>query len=198
MALCTSCGNQVEESASFCTSCGKPMPAAAQPSAAVTVARPVCSSCGAQADPGSVFCTECGKRLDAQPASVDEAAPAIAVAAPPAAESGCTNSLTKSFLHVVWNQARARNRLLYELWTAVGGRISQRSEPETDVASASSAVEATQPVASNRSLRPATEADGAMHGSPSLQSRSSLHLRLREWNHATAVAATPWSKIGPS
>ena len=31
MAVCTSCGNQVEESASFCTSCGKPMPAAAQP-----------------------------------------------------------------------------------------------------------------------------------------------------------------------
>jgi len=65
MALCTSCGNKVEESASFCTSCGKPMPAAAHPSAAVTVTRPVCSSCGAQADPDSVFCTECGKRLAA-------------------------------------------------------------------------------------------------------------------------------------
>ena len=78
MAVCTSCGNQVEESASFCTSCGKPMPAVAQPSAAITVTRPVCSSCGAQADPGSVFCTECGKRLDAQPVPVDEAAPAVA------------------------------------------------------------------------------------------------------------------------
>ena len=62
MALCTSCGNQVEDSASFCTSCGKRMPAAAHPSAAVTVTRPVCSSCGAPGDPGSVFCTECGKR----------------------------------------------------------------------------------------------------------------------------------------
>src|SRR5258708_4349421 len=63
MALCTSCGNAVEESASFCTSCGKPMPASVQPSAAVTMTRPVCSSCGAQGDPDSAFCTECGKRL---------------------------------------------------------------------------------------------------------------------------------------
>ena len=65
MALCTSCGNAVEESASFCTSCGKPMPASVQPSAAVTVTRPVCSSCGAQGDPDSAFCTECGHRLAA-------------------------------------------------------------------------------------------------------------------------------------
>jgi hypothetical protein len=73
MALCTSCGKQVEESASFCTSCGKPMPAAAQPSAAVTVARPVCSSCGAQGDPDSAFCTECGQRLATRSASIAEA-----------------------------------------------------------------------------------------------------------------------------
>jgi hypothetical protein len=79
MALCTSCGNEVEESASFCTSCGKPMPASAQPSAAVTVTRPVCSSCGAQGDPDSAFCTECGHRL-AVP--VAEAAPVSNATAP--------------------------------------------------------------------------------------------------------------------
>ena len=79
MALCTSCGNEVEGSASFCTSCGKPMPASVQPSAAVTVTRPVCSSCGAQGDPDSVFCTECGKRLAAP---VAEAAPVSNAVAP--------------------------------------------------------------------------------------------------------------------
>src|SRR5438309_11675881 len=85
MALCTSCGNQVEDSASFCTSCGKPMPTAAQPTAAVTVARPVCSSCGAQGDPASVFCTECGTKLNAQPPKVAEDFPALAAASPPTA-----------------------------------------------------------------------------------------------------------------
>ena len=86
MALCTSCGSQVEESASFCTSCGKPMPAAAHPLAAVTATRPVCSSCGAQGDTGSVFCTECGKRMDAQPVPAAEAAHDVAAAIPPPAE----------------------------------------------------------------------------------------------------------------
>jgi hypothetical protein len=85
MALCTSCGNQVEESASFCTSCGKPMPAAVQPTAAVTVARPVCSSCGAQGDPDSAFCTECGTKLNAQSPKVAEAFPALVAASPPTA-----------------------------------------------------------------------------------------------------------------
>jgi hypothetical protein len=85
MALCTSCGNRVEESASFCTSCGKPMPAAVQPTAAVTVARPVCSSCGTQGDPDSVFCTECGTKLKALPPKVAEAFPALAAASPPTA-----------------------------------------------------------------------------------------------------------------
>ncbi len=85
MAPCTSCGNQVEESASFCTSCGKPMPTAAQPTAAVIVTRPVCSYCGVEADPGSVFCTECGTKLNAQPTKVAEAVPALAAASPPTA-----------------------------------------------------------------------------------------------------------------
>jgi predicted amidophosphoribosyltransferase len=80
MALCTSCGNQVDESASFCTACGKPMPAAAYPSAAVSVTRPICTSCGAPRDHGSIFCTECGKRLDAS-ATAAESVPALAVAA---------------------------------------------------------------------------------------------------------------------
>src|ERR1700724_47573 len=75
MALGTSCGNEVEESASFCTSCGQRMPAAAQPSVAVTVTRPVCSSCGAQGDPNSAFCTECGQQLATQSAPIAEAVP---------------------------------------------------------------------------------------------------------------------------
>lgn len=102
MALCTSCGSQVDDSASFCTSCGKPMPAAAHPSAAIMATRPVCSFCGAQADPGSVFCTECGKRLDAEPAPVVEDAHAVMATVPPATETVppslntfCTNCGTK-------------------------------------------------------------------------------------------------------
>lgn len=70
MALCTSCGNQVEEFASFCTTCGHRMPAGVEPSAAVTVTRPVCSSCGAQADPDSAFCTECGQKIATEPVPV--------------------------------------------------------------------------------------------------------------------------------
>ena len=117
MALCTSCGNEVDESASFCTSCGKAMPAAAHPSAAVSATRPVCSSCGAQGDPGSLFCTECGKRL------IAEATPRgcrCSSCGDCSARSGdgCANNFTKSFLHIVWKQARARNRLLYELRAA--------------------------------------------------------------------------------
>lgn len=105
MALCTSCGDQVEESASFCTSCGKPMPASAQPSAAVTVTRPVCSSCGAQGDPDSVFCIECGLPLGTQSAPIAEAVPVSNEAAPaplaaepvakPSAIASCTSCGTK-------------------------------------------------------------------------------------------------------
>jgi DNA-directed RNA polymerase subunit RPC12/RpoP len=86
MALCTSCGNQVEESASFCTSCGHPMPAGVEPSAAVTVTRPVCSSCGAQVDPDSAFCTECGQRVATQPVPVP-VVDTVSVPAAPAALS---------------------------------------------------------------------------------------------------------------
>lgn len=75
MALCKSCGNEVEESASFCTTCGQRMPAGVERSAAVTVTRPVCSGCGAQCDADSIFCTECGHRLAAQPA--DDLVPAV-------------------------------------------------------------------------------------------------------------------------
>jgi uncharacterized membrane protein YvbJ len=96
MVLCTSCGNQVEESASFCTSCGKPMPAGTAPSAAVTVTRPVCSSC-AQADLDSVFCTECGKRLSGQPAAVAEAVPAVASTPPLSAKAGSATTLPTAF-----------------------------------------------------------------------------------------------------
>jgi Double zinc ribbon len=75
MALCKSCGNEVEESASFCTTCGQRMPAGVEPFAAVTVTRPVCSGCGAPGDPDSAFCTECGHRLATRPAPVTGAGP---------------------------------------------------------------------------------------------------------------------------
>lgn len=62
------------------------MPAAAHPSTAVSVTRPVCSSCGAQGDPGSLFCTECGKGLNAESAPVEETASAVAAAFPSSTE----------------------------------------------------------------------------------------------------------------
>ena len=83
MALCTSCGSQVDDAASFCTSCGRRMPAASQPSMAVTAAPSVCSACGAQADPGFAFCTNCGQRIAAQ--ALADPAPAASVAEPIAA-----------------------------------------------------------------------------------------------------------------
>jgi len=73
MALCTSCGSEVDESASFCTSCGQRM-STSNAGATITVTRPICSSCGAQVDSGSVFCTNCGHRM-AQPAVMEETAP---------------------------------------------------------------------------------------------------------------------------
>ena len=95
MALCTSCGNQVGDAASFCTSCGQRMPSSDGATATITVTRPICSACGAQVDIGSVFCTNCGQRM-AQPAVIKEtaapseappisaaAAPVMAAAAPP-------------------------------------------------------------------------------------------------------------------
>ena len=108
MALCTSCGSEVDDAASFCTSCGQRMPAAMQPAAAVTAARSVCSACGAAVDPGFAFCTNCGQRIAAQalaepatapaavePATAAVAASPIAVAAPstPAAPSTSTTPM---------------------------------------------------------------------------------------------------------
>ena len=75
MAFCTSCGNEVADSASFCTSCGQRRDIAAPPA-------PVCSSCGAQVDASFAFCTSCGQpRASIPPAPPAEAAPS-AVAAP--------------------------------------------------------------------------------------------------------------------
>jgi hypothetical protein len=88
MAVCTSCGSEVDESAGFCTSCGQRMPVS---SAAINVTRPICSACSAQVEPGSVFCTNCGQRMATQPAVVEEAAPSpptvkpTLIAAPPLA-----------------------------------------------------------------------------------------------------------------
>lgn len=85
MALCTSCGSKVENAASFCTSCGQRMLSSSGAAATtVTVTRPVCSACGAQLDPSSVFCTNCGQRM-AQPAVLEETAPAPSEAPPIAA-----------------------------------------------------------------------------------------------------------------
>ena len=105
MALCTSCGSEVAEAASFCTSCGQRMPAAMQPAAAVTATRSVCSSCGAPADPGFAFCTNCGQRIAAQalaedapaaapaePAATADAAPPLAVDASPTPAAPSTAS----------------------------------------------------------------------------------------------------------
>ena len=83
MALCTSCGNHVDDAASFCTSCGQRMPAS-NAGATITVTRPTCSACGAEVTPGSVFCTNCGQRM-AQPVVIEETAPALAEPAPVAA-----------------------------------------------------------------------------------------------------------------
>jgi uncharacterized Zn finger protein (UPF0148 family) len=81
MALCRSCGSEVDESASFCTSCGQRMPSSNGATATITVTRPICSSCGAQVDLGSVFCTHCGQRM-AQPAVIEETAPSPAQTEP--------------------------------------------------------------------------------------------------------------------
>lgn len=82
MAVCTSCGSEVAEAASFCTSCGQRMPTT-NAGATITIARPTCSVCSAQVTPDSVFCTNCGQRMT-QPAVIEEAAPnpAQAEAAP--------------------------------------------------------------------------------------------------------------------
>ena len=81
MALCASCGSDVDDAASFCTSCGQRMPSGNGATATITVTRPICSSCGAQVDRGSVFCTNCGQRM-AQPAVIEETAPSPAQAEP--------------------------------------------------------------------------------------------------------------------
>ncbi|MGB9120951.1 MAG: zinc-ribbon domain-containing protein [Candidatus Angelobacter sp.] len=146
MALCTSCGNQVEESASFCTSCGKPMPAAAHPSAAVTVARPVCSSCGAHADPGSVFCTECGKRLDAQAGPVDRAAPAVAATMPPMAETAAPTASPNPFCISCGTKIEPGTAFCTHCGQPAADGSTKVPEPEKNVAPQTQAPEATQPV----------------------------------------------------
>src|SRR5579859_1849240 len=80
MALCTSCGSDVDDAASFCTSCGQRM-TSGNAGATITVTRPTCSACGAQVDLGSVFCTNCGQRM-AQPAATEETAPSPVQAEP--------------------------------------------------------------------------------------------------------------------
>ena len=159
MALCTSCGNQVEESASFCTSCGKSMPAAAHPSAAVSATRPVCSSCGAQTDPGSLFCTECGKRLDAQTTAAESVpAPAVAATAPlageptvaPAPIAFCTNCGSK---------LEPGTGFCTNCGQPLVSSSAVASAPTTNVATPAPAPETTQPVHIEPVIAPAASAE---------------------------------------
>jgi hypothetical protein len=149
MALCTSCGNQVEESASFCTACGKPMPAAAHPSAAVNVARPVCSACGAQADPDSVFCTECGKPLNAQgepAAKVISASPAIAATVPLSAEATPGTNSPTALCTNCGSKLEPGTGFCTNCGKPAADGSTKVLKPERDVASVVPALEATQPV----------------------------------------------------
>lgn len=146
MALCTSCGNQVDESASFCTSCGKPMPSAAHLSTAVSVTRPLCSSCGAQADPGSVFCTECGKRLNAQPASVPEVAPAIAATAPSVAKTAVQTASPNPFCTSCGTKLEPENGFCTNCGQPAAAALANAVASETHAAPATPTPEATQPV----------------------------------------------------
>jgi rRNA maturation endonuclease Nob1 len=93
MALCTSCGNEVADSANFCTSCGQPMPVVAQPAVAPSRAAAVCPSCGAQVDGGNAFCTSCGQRLHSQPEPKAEAAPAAAPETLPPASAAAAEEI---------------------------------------------------------------------------------------------------------
>lgn len=85
MALCTSCGHEVAEFASFCTTCGQRLATDARPDFAANAAGSVCSSCGAPLDASSAFCTSCGQRRSssqpAPPVETASAAPSVAVAA---------------------------------------------------------------------------------------------------------------------
>ena len=152
MAVCTSCGNEVDESASFCTSCGKPMPAAAHPSAAVTVTRPVCSSCGAQADPDSLFCTECGKRLDPEPMEDAEAVPDataahdIALAAPLKSEIVVATVPANPFCTSCGAKLEPGMGFCTNCGQPAAAALANVAAPKTDVEPPAPAVEATQPV----------------------------------------------------
>ena len=188
MALCTSCGNQVEESASFCTSCGKPMPAAVQPTAAVTVARPVCSFCGVEADPGSVFCTECGKRLDATVAAPESIpAPSVRASAPvadepamPAPSAFCTNCGSKL----------EGNGLCTHCGQPASAGSARVPGPQASVAIPTPALEATQPVGIEPFIAPAASAKSkgdAIATEPAVAARESSRLE----STPAAAAAEP-------
>jgi hypothetical protein len=88
MAVCSSCGSDVNETLNFCTVCGQPMAKAAPaPAPAPTPAGMTCQSCGATVDPSSAFCTSCGQRLPAAatpPVAQPDIAATVQVAAAPA------------------------------------------------------------------------------------------------------------------
>lgn len=172
MALCTSCGNQVEESASFCTSCGRRMPAGAQPSAAVTVKQSVCLSCGAQADPDFSFCTNCGQRIAAQ--TIAEASPAqttfepdpVAAVAPlpmavdaspiPAAP---TRSSSSTICASCGTKLEPGTSFCTRCGQPTAGSSAVASEPVTSVAPAAQALEATPPASAEPVITPPASAE---------------------------------------
>src|SRR6478672_4690184 len=129
----------------LCTSCGKPMPAAAHPSAEVSVARPVCSACGAQADPGSVFCTECGKPLNTQAAPVAEAAHNVAADAPLEAQTTVPTAPPNPFCTSCGARLEPGTAFCTNCGHPASASLANAAAPETHVAPATPTLEATQP-----------------------------------------------------
>src|SRR5690242_19290596 len=76
MPLCSSCGSQIDGSASFCTGCGKRMPAVAPSTSEVGPA--FCTSCANKLTPDTSFCTSCGQPVSAGPQPVPAAQPVVA------------------------------------------------------------------------------------------------------------------------
>lgn len=133
------------------------MPAAAHPSAAVSVTRPVCSSCGALGDPGSVFCTECGKRLDADAAPVAEIAP-IAEAALLADEPTLTPT-SIAFCTNCGSKLEPGTGFCTNCGQPLVSSSAVAATPTTKVATPAPALEATQPVRVEPVIAPAAIAE---------------------------------------
>jgi len=170
------------------------MPAAAHPSAAVTVARPVCSSCGAQGDPDSVFCTECGKRLSGQPAAVAEAVPAVASTPPLSAKAGPATTLPAAFCTNCGSRLEARTGFCTNCGRPVGATSNSSSiisEPEM-AAPATSTTEAT-PKKTAQSLAPPVATEPTIITAPPEPSVIAAAPTPVETTRAAAVAESSFN-----